>query len=94
MTKKKATKAEREHYARVVELGCVICRSPAEVHHLLTGKGLALKSDNSRVIPLCPTHHRNGNRGIAIHAGIESWESKHGTELHYLELVRDALGGR
>lgn len=91
MAKRTPTKAEREHYTRVVELGCVICRMPAEIHHLLTGKGMGQKSSNFDVIPLCPTHHRNGNRGVAIHAGIESWELNHGTEQHYLQLVTEAL---
>jgi hypothetical protein len=88
---KRPTKAEREHYSRVIELGCVICRMPAEIHHLLTGKGMAQKSANNRVIPLCPTHHRNGSTGVAIHAGIKTWEAKHGTEEHFLKLVQDAL---
>jgi hypothetical protein len=89
--KRKPSKAETDYYDRVAELGCVICQMPAEVHHLLTGKGMGLKSSSQHVIPLCPDHHRTGGPGVAIHAGIETWEAKHGTELHFLQLVRDAL---
>jgi hypothetical protein len=88
---KRPTKAEREHYSRVIELGCVICRMPAEIHHLLTGKGMGQKSSNYRVIPLCFFHHRGGNRGEAIHAGIKTWESKHGTEESFLRKVEEQI---
>lgn len=93
MAKKPATKAEREHYARVVEIGCIVstCRRPAEIHHLLTGKGLGQKSSNRDVLPLCPIHHRNGGPGIAIHAGVETWQEIYGTELDLLEQVRGML---
>lgn len=53
-------KAEKEHYRRVAELGCSLCRhqgfegTPAELHHIRrTGK-----RSNAPVIPLCPAHHR------------------------------------
>ena len=71
MSKKAATKAEREHMGRVASMGCAICKMPAEVHHLPTQGG---QKDNMRVIPLCPLHHRHGQAGIAIHSGRESFE--------------------
>jgi hypothetical protein len=43
------------------------------------------------VIPLCPHHHTDGGEGHAIHAGRESWEAIHGTELDLLAQVRREL---
>ena len=59
------TKAEKQHYAKVANLGCSLCRylgygeSPPELHHIRR----ASKRSNAPVIPLCPEHHR-GNTGI------------------------------
>jgi hypothetical protein len=60
-----ATKSEKEHFRKVAELGCSLCRfldnagTPAELHHIRRA-GVRAKSP---VIPLCPFHHR-GNGGI------------------------------
>lgn len=88
---KAPTKAEHRHLSRVAELGCCICRRPAEIHHLLRNKGMAIKASHYRAIPLCPEHHRTGNYGVAIHAGIEGWETAHGTEESHLERVMEML---
>lgn len=60
------TKNEREHYRKVAELGCSLCRhqgnegTPAELHHIRrTGK-----RSSAPVIPLCPYHHRGSNTSI------------------------------
>jgi len=59
------TKAEKQHYAKVANLGCSLCRylgygeSEPELHHIRR----AGKRTNAPVIPLCPEHHR-GNTGI------------------------------
>lgn len=61
-----ATKSEREHYRRVAELGCSLCRhqgnegTPAELHHIRRTS----KRSNAPVIPLCPYHHRGSNTSI------------------------------
>ena len=89
MTKKRTGKAEREHYAKLVLLGCVICQRDPEIHHLLAGKGMGQKSKSA--IPLCHVHHRTGGPGVAIHAGVKTWEAKYGTEAYFLGLVREAL---
>lgn len=60
------TKNEREHYRKVAELGCSLCRhqgnegTPAELHHIRR----AGKRSNAPVIPLCPYHHRGSNTSI------------------------------
>lgn len=83
------SKTERAYFNRVAELGCIICRMPAEIHHLRTGVGLGMKSKD--VIPLCPSHHRNGGHGVAIHAGRLAFEANFGTELELLEKLKGLL---
>lgn len=59
------TKAEKEHFRKVAELGCSLCRflgnegTIPELHHI---RRAGIRSQ-SPVIPLCPFHHR-GNGGI------------------------------
>lgn len=87
------TKAEKLHRDRVARLGCIVCLNagnpdtPAELHHIRTGQGLAQRSPEFEVIPLCPTHHRTGGYGVAVHAGRRSWEATHGTERDLLVQV-------
>ena len=83
-------KAEARHMGDVASMGCVVCRnaaygeSPAEIHHIRNGQGMSQRASNYEVIPLCPTHHRTGGFGIAIHAGQETWEAAFGTERNLL----------
>jgi hypothetical protein len=92
-------KAEREHLSRVAALGCIVCRNlnygetPAEIHHIRTGQGVAQRADNFSSIPLCHSHHRTGGHGVAMHAGRRTWEKNFGTELELLEQVNNELGG-
>ena len=60
------TKAEKDTYRKIAELGCSLCRhqgfegTPAEIHHIRrTGK-----RSTAPVIPLCPYHHRGSNTSI------------------------------
>ena len=60
------TKAEKEKYRKIAELGCSLCRhqgfegTPAELHHIRRTS----KRSNAPVIPLCPYHHRGSNTSI------------------------------
>lgn len=60
------TKDEKEHYRKVAELGCSLCRhqgnegTPCELHHIRR----AGKRSNAPVIGLCPYHHRGSNTSI------------------------------
>lgn len=91
-------KAEREHIAKVVALGCCVCRSlghsatEAEAHHIKAGTH-GTRATHYQVIPLCPNHHRNGGHGVAIHAGRKTWEQKYGLEAWFLErTLVDVMG--
>jgi hypothetical protein len=86
------TKAEKQHYAKVANLGCSLCRylgygeSPPELHHIRR----AGKRTNKPVIPLCPEHHR-GNTGI--HGmGRKAFEREYKvTEEQLLELTEKLI---
>jgi len=92
MAKKAPTKAEKLHYSRVVDLGCLICEMPAEIHHITTTRGFGGRAKNNEVLPLCPLHHRLGNRGVAVHSGVKSWEEIHGEQTELLKKVNRLLG--
>jgi len=63
------TNSERDHLARVAALGCIICRwlgfgeSPAQVHHVRAGQGMAQRAGHYCAIPLCEPHH-TGTHGV------------------------------
>ena len=73
---------------RVAALGCIICRRPAEIHHVKFGIN---NRDNMRVIPLCLYHHRAAPFGECIENGKRTFESKYATELELLEQVQQLL---
>lgn len=43
--------------SRVAELGCLICGSPAQLHHPRQDQGGAQRASDWCVIPLCKFHH-------------------------------------
>ena len=92
-----ATKAEKDNYARLARLGCILCKcngiretddSPTEMHHIRRFGG---KRKNAPVIPLCAYHHRLGDSSIHQlgHKGfIKYWGF---SEEDLLERVNDLL---
>ena len=89
------TKREKAYLDRVAYLGCVVCRNqgygdtPAQIHHIRAGQGMSQRASNYLVIPLCPQHHTDGGKGVAIHAGQQSFEAIYGSEL---ELLAQTIG--
>jgi hypothetical protein len=81
----------RKYLTMVAELGCIICRRPAQIHHIRSGMGLGQRNTNENVIPLCPEHHVSGGHGIAFHAGKKTWQKIYGTEQKLLEETRELL---
>ncbi len=90
MAKKARTKKTKELMRRVASLGCMICGRPAELHHI-TGAGMGLKAKDEDVIPICAFHHRLGNYGEAIHAGVKGWEAIYGTQEGLLRKVKQLM---
>lgn len=85
------TKAEKDTYKKIAELGCSLCRhqgfegTPAEIHHIRrTGK-----RSTAPVIPLCPYHHRGSN--TSIHGmGRRRFEREYGISEE--QLLEQTLG--
>lgn len=72
-------KAESTYMGRVAELGCYLCQhlgygaTPAVVHHLREGVGLAQRNSSYLTVPLCPKHHDNSSPD-GIHGGRKAWK--------------------
>lgn len=85
-----STLAEKWWVARVVSLGCIVCRNlghgetPAVYHHIRTGQGTAQRAGNGLGMPLCPMHHQGGGYGVAYHDGPRAFENLYGSELELL----------
>lgn len=92
--KRKNNKARK---AQLVELGCIVCLlelnvySIPEIHHIRAGQGLSQRAPDSKAIGLCHPHHRTGGYGVAIHAGQEEFERRHGTETALLSITNKLL---
>jgi len=75
-----ATKAEKDVYAKLARLGCILCRqqgitdtdTEVEMHHVRRYGG---KRNLAPVIPLCAFHHRLGNSSVHAlgHKGFEKY---------------------
>ena len=68
---------ENRHMGRVAELGCLVCGSPANVHHIRVNH---IKND-FLTIPLCREHHQGQ---FSIHVDKRQFENIYGSELHLL----------
>lgn len=91
--------AEKEHLAKLVELGCVACivqgtpGTRAEIHHLREGAGMSQRSSHFRAIPLCCMHHR-GTAGLSvpsIHGSKNAFIEAFGTEAELLDLTKTLI---
>ena len=70
------TQAEKDYHAKVARVGCVICDSPANLHHPRSmGRGHFL------VIALCKEHHQGG---YSIHNCRETFTNIEGSEADLL----------
>lgn len=53
------TKTDRQHFDRIAEMGCLVCKAPATIHHVTASiHGGRIKRRHDRVVPLCPRHHQ------------------------------------
>ncbi len=86
----KPTAADKRRFSLISSLGCIVCGSPAQVHHVRKGCGMGQR-DHTRTIPLCPWHHTMGGTGNAIHASQRVFERKFGAEDELLDKVNGKL---
>ena len=80
-----AAKGKR-HMGRVAALGCLVCDSPANVHHIRTER---IKSD-FLTIPLCREHHQGD---FSIHMSKRQFTNIYGSELELLAQTLELLEG-
>ena len=81
MTKKPATAQEKRHLGRVAELGCIVCDSPANIHHIREGQGVGMRASHYLTIPLCREHHQGE---FSIHNSRREFQNIYGSELDLL----------
>ncbi len=90
------TKAEKRYMNRVAELGCYLCQhlgygqTPAQLHHLREGMGMAQRNSDFLVVPLCDRHHANYSLD-GIHGGREAWKRAQVGEIDALAWTIAAL---
>ena len=92
-----STKAEKQYYAKVARLGCMLCKKlghetqdvGCELHHIRRGN---IPRNKAPVIGLCPAHHRGSN--TSIHGmGRKRFEREYAiTEEELLEQTKELLG--
>ena len=92
-----STKAEKQYYAKVARLGCMLCKKlgyetqdvGCELHHIRRGN---IPRSQAPVIGLCPAHHRGSN--TSIHGmGRKRFEREYAiTEEELLEQTKKLLG--
>ncbi len=96
------TQGEKKHLAAVARIGCIVCRmqqieTPAEIHHLRSGMGMAQRNTNYKVIPLCSLHHRLGDGSaacqhqIGFHKNPGEFQRRYGTEKFLAEVMAEVL---
>lgn len=79
-----ANPRERAYMGRVAALGCYLCRTigygptPAQVHHVRLGQGMAQRASHFLTVPLCERHHANSSPD-GIHGGRAEWR-RHGLD--------------
>ena len=77
-------KEEKAWVRWITDYGCVICRSPADIHHVS-------RKSHLETIPLCPRHHRLGENTevfVSIHPWKREFERRHGSEKELIDNLR------
>ena len=83
----------KQHKNEVAALGCMACRllgygeTPASLHHVREGQGMAQRASDWLVIQLCQEHHQ-GQHGVHGH-GFEALTKL--TEMDLLAATIEAL---
>jgi len=90
-------KAEKDLYARLARIGCILCRcngireiedSPVEMHHV---RRFGMPRNLSPVVPLCSFHHRLGDTSIHL-AGSKKFAAYWGySQEDLIDKVRELL---
>ena len=88
------TVALKRFYDAVAEQGCLVCGSPAEIHHV-TGyadRPGRFTRDDWLVVPLCPKHHRAGCDPYAsAPVSVERLSHQGFFQEHGIDLLHEAM---
>ena len=77
---KQPTAAQKRHHTRIRGMGCLVCKRPASVHHVVSTGYKRVSKDHRYVAPLCPEHHQDGPH--AVHKiGHAAFAEMFGTDL-------------
>ncbi len=79
-----STAKEKRHMGKVAALGCLICKQPANVHHIRTER----IKNHFLTIPLCREHHQGD---FSIHMDKRQFENIYGSELFMLAQTIEQL---
>lgn len=80
----KPTKADKERFDLLHQIGCIVCSAEPEIHHK-TGAGMGRKASHQDTMSLCPYHHRLAPFGHAVHNGTKTFEKNYGTQDELIE---------
>lgn len=75
----------------VASLPCVFCGAPAQAAHRNVDKGMGMKTDDSLVASLCPSHHADIDQGRAMTRDQRRAEIDRAIVLTVRELARRGL---
>ena len=85
--------AVQRHHDRVAQLGCLVCGSPATIHHV-TGyadkPGRFSRSD-WLVTPLCPLHHQAVYDSASMPVSVERLSHQGFYQEHGIDLLAEAM---
>lgn len=85
---------QKAHKNRVAALGCLVCKGPAEIHHVRAGNQ---SKDDRRIVSLCAGHHRHNADSFHRLGNVELFFQAHGIDLvkeadwNWLETVNEGL---
>lgn len=87
----------RDHFQRLVGMGCMLSGKPPQIHHCKGGSmlevigmhGTALKVNDWLTIPLAEEYHEGR---FGIERGVKAWEAAFGTQVSMLIKVCDRTG--
>lgn len=89
-----------EHERRLRQLPCAVSGGKASLHHCHGGSmkllrwhvGMGQRQNPFLQIPLAANLHYAGRDAIDGSIGVESWETKYGTQVEHLEWVAEQIG--
>ena len=85
--------AVRRYHDWVASLGCLVCGSPAELHHVTSyaDRPGRLSRDDMLVTPLCPLHHRGVGERAPFIVSVQSLGHRGFFQEHGIDLLAEAM---